>query len=482
VVHARFSNRFAFGFLFSALTLGAGPAGCGGSAPPPDLGMPLPVAATVTVDPTTVHQTMVGFGAAVAYYSGSATSNPMSAQLMQTLFGDLGIQILRVGNWYDNNGDNNGSFRSTAAFVQAVHQAGYSPILLMSSWNPPYTSWMSADGSTSYPSLKDNGKNNAGGTLPLGASGGFDYATFGTWWAQSLLAFQTATGGILPDVISLQNEPDFTTTNEGTCLFDPTETATHAGYGQALDAVKTAIAGTAGLPMPKLAGPENDNLAKNEVPRYLTGITSSGYIDDLDIVAHHLYGVTDSLPNGYNGNMMGVATAAAAAGGKPIWQTEYAPSVQNAYYTAWLIQNAVTVEGVSAYLYWDLYWVPQSTPSGLVTVSSTGYTINDDYYAIQHFAKQLGTGWTRVDTSSTETVITASAFLSPDGTKLTVVLLNTDGVDHQVTIAPGSFAGATSAIFRSSGTAERYVALGPLDAAGSFDMPPQSIATVTLSL
>jgi glucuronoarabinoxylan endo-1,4-beta-xylanase len=431
--------------------------------------MPLPVAATVTVDPTTVHQTMVGFGAAVAYYAGSATSNPMSAQLMQTLFGDLGIQILRVGNWYNNNADNNGAFNQTAAFVQAVRAAGYTPTLLMSSWNPPLE-------------LKDNNNLRMGGTLPKNAAGVYAYTDFGAWWAESLSAFQTASGGIVPDVISIQNEPDFTTNSEGTCLFDPTETATHAGYGQALDAVKTAIAGTAGLPMPKLAGPENDNLAKNEVPRYLTGITSSGYIDDLDIVAHHLYGVTDSIPNGYDGNMMGVATAAAAAGGKPIWQTEYAPSVQNAYYTAWLIQNAVTVEGVSAYLYWDLYWVPQSTPSGLVTVSNTGYTINDDYYAVQHFAKQIGTGWTRVDTSSTETVITASAFLSPDGTKLTVVLLNTDGADHQVTLAPGSFAGATSAIFRSSGTAERYAALGPLEAAGSFDMPPQSIATVTLSL
>ncbi len=440
--------------------------------------MPLPLAATVTVDPTTVHQTMVGFGAAVAYYAGSATANPMSAQLFQTLFGDLGIQILRVGNWYDNNGDNNGSFKQTAAFVKAVHQMGYAPVLLMSSWNPPYASWTSADGSTMYPSLKSNGLNDAGGTLTKGTNGGYDYADFGTWWAESLTAFQTASGGIVPDVISIQNEPDFTTTNEGTCLFDPTEGAINAGYGQALDAVKTALAATPGLPMPKLAGPENDSLNKNEVPKYLAGITSSGYLDDLDIVAHHLYGGTDSIPNGYDGNMTAVATAAA---GKPIWQTEYGPNNENAFYTAWLIQNAVTVEGVSAYLYWDLYWVPQSTPSGLVTVSSTGYTINDDYYAVQHFAKGIGTGWTRVDTSSTETVVTASAFLSPDGTKLTLVLLNTDGADHQVTIAPGAFAGATSAVFRSSGTAERYAALGPVDAGGSFDMPSRSIATVTLS-
>jgi glucuronoarabinoxylan endo-1,4-beta-xylanase len=469
-------RRFAFALLFSTLTP-ALLAGCSTSPPPPDLGMPLPLAATVTVDPTTVHQTMVGFGAAVAYYAGSATTNPMSAQIFQTLFGDLGIQILRVGNWHKNNGDNDGSFNQTAAFVKAVHQAGYAPVLLMSSWNPPFSAWTSIDGSTSYPSLKTNNLNNAGGTLPKNAGGGYDYADFGTWWAQSLVAFQTATGGIVPDVISLQNEPDFTTTNEGTCLFDPTEDA-NAGYGQALDAVKTAIARTTGLPMPKLAGPENDSLNKNEVPSYIDGITSSGFIDDLDIVAHHLYGGTDAMPNGYDSYMTSVATAAA---GKPIWQTEYAPNTQSFFYTGWLIQNAVTVEGVSAYLYWDLYWVPQSKPSGLVTVSTTGYTINDDYYAVQHFAKLTGTGWTRVDTSSTENVINASAFLAPDGTQLTLVLINTDGADHQVTIAPGTFAGTTSAVYRSSGTTERYAAVGPLDAAGSLDIPSRSIATVTLT-
>ena len=62
-----------------------------------------PANVTVTVDPTTSYQTMVGFGAAVAYYDGSAMANAMSAQLFQTLFGDLGIQVLRVGNWYQND-------------------------------------------------------------------------------------------------------------------------------------------------------------------------------------------------------------------------------------------------------------------------------------------------------------------------------------------------------------------------------------------
>jgi len=230
--------------------------------------------------------------------------------------------------------------------------------------------------------------------------------------------------------------------------------------------------------MPKFIGPENDSLAKSEFEKYMTGLTSTNDLDDLDAVAHHLYGSgTDNIPNTFNINMMGVAQAAA---GKPIWQSEYAPNKQSFYDTAWLIQNAVTIEGVSTYLYWDLYWVPQSAPSGLVTVSKTDYTINDDYYAVQHFAKGIATGWTRVGAAASDGSLVTSAFLSPDGTKLTLVLINIGG-DDQVTVDPGAFVGATSSVYRSSGMSERFAALGPLDQTGGFLLPAGAVATVMLS-
>ncbi|HLK93368.1 MAG TPA: hypothetical protein VKZ18_25980, partial [Polyangia bacterium] len=284
--------------LFLSLLLAAA-AGCGGGgAATADAGIDAsPVAATITVDPATTYQTMVGFGAAVAYYDASAMMNPMSAQLFQTLFGDLGIQVLRVANWYQNNNDNNVGFTQTAAFVAAVHQMGYSPILLMTSWNPPL-------------SLKSNGSLRMGGTLTKDASGGYDYASFATWWAQSLTAFAAASGGIVPDYVSIQNEPDYTTNNEGTCLFDPTEDATNAGYGEALHAVRAAVATaaaatTGGFAMPKFIGPENDSLNKGEFGKYMTGLTQSGHIGELDAVAHHDYGSgTDAIPNTFSYNLM----------------------------------------------------------------------------------------------------------------------------------------------------------------------------------
>src|SRR5260221_11382951 len=90
--------------------------------------------------------------------------------------------------------------------------------------------------------------------------------------------------------------------------------------------------------------------------------------------------------------------------------------------TAWLIHNALTVEGVAAYIYWDLIWAPPAAgaaPTGLVTIASanpsSAYTINDTYYAVKHFARWTDPGWTRVGPSASATAIRPSPVVSPDG-------------------------------------------------------------------
>jgi glucuronoarabinoxylan endo-1,4-beta-xylanase len=467
--------------------------GCGGGAAADGAGGD-PLDVTVSVDVTTTYQTMVGFGAAAAYYANYPAIHPSSAQIYQTIFNDLGLQVLRIGNWYQNDGSSGASLDAGATLVAgALATLGHLPVILMSSWNPPYSTWTASDGSASYGSLKSNGVNDAGGTLTRTSSGGYDYADFGQWWAQSLVAYAAA--GVVPDYISIQNEPDFTTTNEGTCLFDPMEDATNAGYGPALDAVRTAITSTPGLALPKLVGPEISGLAGNKLSTYLGGISTSGRLGDLDAVAHHLYsGGIDKIPDSFNQVLTAAATA---AGSLPTWMTEYAPSNPDLFETASLIQNSVTVEGVSTYLYWDLFWPasPQgAVQEGLVGIESptqpstwqtpNGFFINDSYYAVQHFAKWIGVGWQRVAAASTEDSVTTSAFRSPDGTQLTLVIVNGDGADHQVTVIPGlSDGGAspfgTSAVYRTSGAAERASPLGPLPAGNAFDLPSHGIATVT---
>jgi glucuronoarabinoxylan endo-1,4-beta-xylanase len=427
---------------------------------------------TVTVAVGERHQTLVGFGGAVAFYTNFLSSR--TDDIFTVLFNDLGIDILRIGNWYQNQ-PATGTSPTTAfgdsAIVAVVQKAraalGHAPKILMSSWSPP-----------SY--LKSNGTTKGTRGTLLQSNGAYQYAPFGDWWVRSLAAY--AAQGVVVDFISIQNEPDFFNAGWETCQLDAAEGATNAGYGRALDAVAAAIETSTLATRPQIVGPETAGVGNN-VQRYLANMTASSFSG----MAHHLYsgGATgaDPAPDSYATAMRAAAVAAA---GKPIFMTEYAPSAPSMFNTAWLIHDALTTEGVSAYIYWGLIWAPPAAgaaPAGLVTIEgaapTSAYTINDTYYAMKHFARWTDPDWTRVGASTSSPAIKASAFVSPDGGSLTVVLLNSDTTAHVVALDAGGFSFGTSALYRTSGTSERAVAM-PLESS-SVALPGRAIATVVLA-
>ena len=69
----------------------------------------------------------------------------------------------------------------------------------------------------------------------LQSAGAYEYAQFADWWVRSIAAYTAQ--GVVPDYISIQNEPDFFNAGWETCQLDTAEDATNAGYGRALDAV-----------------------------------------------------------------------------------------------------------------------------------------------------------------------------------------------------------------------------------------------------
>jgi glucuronoarabinoxylan endo-1,4-beta-xylanase len=316
------------------------------------------------------------------------------------------------------------------------------------------------------------------GTL-IRNDGAYAYSDFADWWVRSLQAY--AAQGIVPDYISLQNEPDYFNKGWETCLWGATEGAnlegiSTAGYGQALDAVYGAVQASSLASKPVIVGPETTGFGGDTVQRYLAHLN----LGQLGGIAHHMYGATvdNPDPDGFNSSMRNVAKSAADAG-LPTFMTEYSPNAPTMFDTAWLMNNALTVENVAAYIYWELVWTP--TPqTGLVSISfgSAGYTINDTYYALKHFARWTDPGWVRVDATSSDSVVRTSAFLSPDGARLTLVLLNTGAKDHVVTVSPGAFPFGTLAAYRSSGSSERTASVTP-DSDGAIALPPRSIATVT---
>ena len=476
--------RVNLAFLRAAvLAVAVASAGCGASEDP--------VNVSVVIDAALPHQTLVGFGAATAYQPYLLSGR--TDDIYKVLFVDSGLDILRLGNWFQNGPPTatpSSAFTDQAA-VQIVQKAtaargGVPPKILMSSWTPP--AYLKSNG-VGNPRL--GGNPSAGPGTLLQRDGGYAYADYGDWWARSLQAY--AAQGIVPDYVSIQNEPDFYTPNWETCVWGTTEGATvfgipGAGYGQALDAVYNAIQ-VAGLASPPvLLGPETTGFTDNVVQRYVNGLNPA----QIGGVAHHLYGVPgdNPAPDSFNGAMADVARTAATLG-LPTFMTEYSPNAPTMFDTALLISNAMTVENASAYIYWELIWNDSDPQTGLVSVpgmfgnpaasaASSTYTINDIYYALVHFARWTDPGWVRVDTKVDASSVRASAYLSPDGTSLTLVLLNADGRDHFVTVNAGAFPYGTLAIYRTSGDAERATPVA-LEADGTLALPPRSVATVTFT-
>jgi glucuronoarabinoxylan endo-1,4-beta-xylanase len=442
-----------------------------------------PVEVSVTIDTTVAHQTLVGFGAAVAYQPFLLSGR--TDDIFRVLFVDSGLDILRLGNWYQNQNATDAT--SDTAFsdnaqVQIVQKAiaaraGVPLKILMSSWTPP--SYLKSNGMTRPPYGAGANSANAVGTL-VQRDGAYAYSEYADWWVRALAAY--AAQGVVPDYVSIQNEPDFFTNGWETCLWGAREGAVMegiaaAGYGQALDAVYAAIHSSTLASPPVLVGPETTGFGDDIVQRYLSGLD----LGKIGAIAHHMYGATtdNPAPDGFAGSMRSVGKSAAAAG-LPTFMTEYSPNTPTMFDTAWLMNNALTVENVSAYIYWELIWSP-NPPTGLVTITSpapgSGYTINDTYYALVHFARWTDPGWVRVDAISTVGAVRASAFVSPDGGSLTLVLLNTGTKEHRISVDPGAFAFGALAMYRSSGDSER-AALATPEADGTLLLPSRAIATV----
>lgn len=451
-----------------------------------------PVGSPITVSFSTAgrHQTLVGFGAAAAYYTNYLSDRRIAGDdIFNVLFVDLGLDILRIANWYQTqsvSGTTAATSFTDNATVNIVQKAtaarmGAPLALFMSAWSPP--AYLKSTGVTKPMTACDAGA--CQGTLIRDGNGAFAYEPLGQWWVAALQAY--ASRGVAPDYISVQNEPDFFSNNWETCRYDTAE-GTNAAYARAVDAVYAAVQASALDKKPTFIGPETSG--QRRLTNYLAAMTNPS---EIGVIAHHLYNGGGSgnnpSPDTFVAPMGTIANAANTAQ-KPIFMTEYSPPAPAMFETAWLIHNALTVEGVSAYVYWELFWAPPTNgvPTGLVTLDNPsaltnpkGYKINDMYYAVKHFAKWTDPGDVRIDATASDPIVKASGFLAPDESRLTLVVLNTDAVNaRSIALDASGYTFGSEAIYRTSGATERTEAI-PVGGDNTWVMPARSIATVTFT-
>jgi glucuronoarabinoxylan endo-1,4-beta-xylanase len=431
-----------------------------------------PEQATVTIDLGTKYQTLEGFGASTAWYQGTLVRHTRKAEIYQLIFGDLGLDILRFRNRFQRSKPDDNDLAEEAEILQRATQSlGRRPKLMLCSWSPPG-------------SLKANAQEDCAGNADctLRKIGGrFVYAEFADYWYDSVQRY--AALGMLPDYVSIQNEPSFLPPSWEGCKFEPRETEDYPGYDRALRAVHQRLSQ---LPAPpRLVGPEVLGVHWERPQKYVGAMN----LELVFAVAHHLYergndNVWDWRepgPDSYSDEMRATAQL---VGGRPLFQTEFQTDedegIEGGLETAWLIHNSLVEEGVAAWLYWDLVWVKGS---GLVTMIGNRYRVRDQYYSLRHYARFTDPGYVRVGAAASSADVRASAYLAPDGRRLTVVVLNVGRQYQHATLLLPEQRGSASKVFRTvyrPGKSETWVSLGSLPPNRTVVLPPRSIATVAL--
>ena len=389
-------------------------------------------AANITVDPSATKQEIIGFGGASVYYQNWIANLPAEDQevLFDTAFTGLNLSLLRVANWLQ---DESKDLTDDINIIKAAQKRLGSHLKIeMSSWSAPGNlkpsgSLNGYDGhSKSDKTLK---KTNGD------AYGSYAYTDFANWWKKSLESY--AAQGIVPDYISLQNEPDMEANYEET-LFEPTETDEIAGYKEALNAVYDAVKGKA-----KILGPEPLGIGYGNFDKYAQALDAN----KLDGYAYHLYhamsgdnsGTNYLNPENFRAPMKSIADT---YGTKPIIMTEFCPMLdepreEDMLGLAHIMQIGFTDGKLGGYVAWQLFYGYHAqmigvcpgagwdlTGDGRYVCEGKEIKIFPEYHAMRHYSKFVNPGWKVIGATSDNSNLYTVAFRSANGDSITVVAIN----------------------------------------------------------
>jgi glucuronoarabinoxylan endo-1,4-beta-xylanase len=427
----------------------------GPPAPPPK---PLDKNAVVRIKTSKRFQIFEGFGAAGGYDPNWLTNHPKKDELYKLMFADLGIDIYRIQNQFGIDGN---YMINTAEIINAANKIRHQPLKVMiASWSPP-------------PVLKST-NNLTGGTLRKTDNGEYMYNQFADWWLASLKAL--ASSGVNVEYLSIQNECDIETNYES-CKFMPTEDANWAGYNLALEAVYYKLHKQMPGRMPKILAPETMGFGRSRP--YIDAIIDSNHVYAW---THHLYSDGTGGYENPDGYVAALRKFAARYNNKPLFQTEYSrnPDFNDAIFTARHIQNCLEYENLASYCYWSLFR-KGTIGGGLITLDvtfgSSGYKVNKTYYAFKQFSSFIAPHWQRVSTEVNSPVLRTTAFVNPENTKISVVIINIADTDINLELSAVDFKIKTAAVYRTSQT-ENCVHIGNF--ANSIVLPAASITTIVL--
>jgi hypothetical protein len=435
-------------------------------APPPEPSV------EVSIDPTTQYQTLVGFGASLNHEDDLIVGLPNKARLFDVMFVESGFDVIRIRNRYEPG---NGPRLAAASEIVSAATARR---------DRPATIFLS--GASPPASLKANGDRLCAAsdldcTLIRNTDGDFDYASFAQHWRDSLAAYEQV--GIHPDLVSIQSNADWVPQGEASeaCHFLPHEgvgsvttldgqvlQAEFAGYAEAMAAV---VASTSTLPAQySFSGPEVGALgALGAYSEALLNVQSLSYhVFDIDpaAVAIESFDAVRDLSD---------------RSGKPSIQSAMQA---DGFATAILAHYSLAVANSAGYL--QQHFVADTFDStSTALIGATAETIEKlpAYHALTHFARFTEPGWLRVAADTDSPSVLSSAWSAPDGSALTVVLVNpTDtAVSVELVLSPPASLRNATVVRTVFDGVERSANLGRLPPRPIVRLPGKSILTVTTS-
>lgn len=363
--------------------------------------------ATTIVDVNETYQTMIGFGGALTWNSVRIINSSKKDELIDLIAEDLGMDILRLKNWYypvgypENKEPNQMVIDWHKPLFDATNELydlviGKSPEIkvLFSSWGPINT-------------LKSNDRLFRGTLKKQG--GEFMYDEYAAYWED---VFDHIT--FMPDYLSIQNEPTWVADWE-TCEWRPAETEEFPSYEIAFNMVAENLNKLENPPI--MVGPESANLSFEGFDAFALELQDN---PNLDIYGYHPYNFNNDTPLSDMKALL--SQMGQNFSDKPNMMTEY--DGLDWMKTAQFINLTMREANTAAYIYWKLVWDAESEESMIMIDDSGNYELTKFYYLMKHYAKFVDEGYLRVDVSSDNSELDQVAFLSPDGDLLTVISVN----------------------------------------------------------
>jgi glucuronoarabinoxylan endo-1,4-beta-xylanase len=421
---------------------------------------------TINIDPTAVKQEMIGFGGALTWYSNWVTGSANKNAIADLMFTDLGIDIIRFKNWYYP--DNYPTVKTTDVMTDDYSKPQWDATnelytmakarvpgvkVLLSSWGPPAA--LKGNNSSRQGTLKKDG-------------GLFMYDAFADYWVDVLdhVPFN-------PDYISIQNEPTFVTSGWTTCEWANVESTSLPDYHIAFNKVYDKIKNRTNPPA--MMGPESQ-----DVPTFVSFAQKLKDNPNCAVMAYHPYNINTSSPST---TVVSSLQSVGAFNTKPNIMTEFSDNL-NWFNTALFIHRSMVHANSSGFIYWKLSWSTPTTgeDAGMVSVTFNGtHTVTKYFHLIKHFSKNIDAGYDRIETTSPNGSLLTSAFMSPDGKKITLIIINSGSAsDAPLVTVAGKTIASLSAVQSKEGSYYKTLTVDSAD--DTIQVPAQSITTVVINI